>query len=84
MGLAILFAVGGILGWLSSIILYETDGRGILIDIGAGVLGALLLGMLMTSGSLVEEISPGTFLFGCLGAAGGLLIAHMVRRGIPG
>lgn len=84
MGLAILFAIGGVLGWLSSIIQSQTDGREILIDIGAGVLGALLLGLLMSSSSLVKEISASTFFFGCIGAAGGLLVAHMVRRGIPG
>lgn len=80
MGLAILFAVGGILGWLSSIIFAAEDSRAILIDIVSGVLGALLLGMAMTSNSLVEEISANTVLFGGLGAIGGLAITHALRR----
>lgn len=80
MGLAILFAVGGILGWLSSIIFSAENSRTVLIDITSGALGALVLGMAMTSNSLVQEISVNTVLFGCLGAIGGLAFAHAVRR----
>ncbi|MGB7374279.1 hypothetical protein [Pontixanthobacter sp.] len=80
MGLAILFAIGSILGWLSSIIFSADTSRAVLIDVVSGALGALVLGMALTTNSLLEEISANTFLFGCIGAVAGLAAAHAVRR----
>ena len=45
MGLLFMIVVGAILGWLAAIILKIEVPRGILLNMGAGVVGALLAGL---------------------------------------
>ena len=45
MGFLFMIVVGAILGWLAAIILKIEAPRGILLNIGAGVAGALLMGL---------------------------------------
>jgi len=45
MGLLFMIVVGAILGWLAAIILKIESPRGILLNIAAGVVGALLTGL---------------------------------------
>lgn len=47
MGLLFMIVVGAILGWLAAIILRIETPRGILLNIAAGVGGALLAGLLV-------------------------------------
>jgi uncharacterized membrane protein YeaQ/YmgE (transglycosylase-associated protein family) len=51
MGLLFMIVVGGILGWLAAIILKIESPRGVLLNIAAGVSGALFTGLL--AGSLL-------------------------------
>jgi len=45
MGLLFMLVVGAILGWLGAIVLRIEAPRGILLNIAAGVAGALLMGL---------------------------------------
>lgn len=45
MGLLFMIVVGAVLGWLASIILAIEAPRGVLLNIAAGVAGALLTGL---------------------------------------
>jgi uncharacterized membrane protein YeaQ/YmgE (transglycosylase-associated protein family) len=45
MGLLFMLIVGAILGWLGAIVLRIEAPRGILLNIAAGVVGALLMGL---------------------------------------
>ena len=45
MGLLFMIVVGAILGWLAAIILRIEAPRGILLNIAAGIAGALLMGL---------------------------------------
>lgn len=45
MGLLFMIVVGAILGWLAAIILRIEAPRGILLNIAAGIVGALLMGL---------------------------------------
>jgi uncharacterized membrane protein YeaQ/YmgE (transglycosylase-associated protein family) len=45
MGLLFMIVVGAILGWLAAIVLRIEAPRGILLNISAGVAGALLMGL---------------------------------------
>jgi uncharacterized membrane protein YeaQ/YmgE (transglycosylase-associated protein family) len=59
MGLIVLLIVGGILGWLASIVM-RTDGQqGIFLNMVVGIVGALLGGFLLTSSA--EAASPTAF-----------------------
>lgn len=85
MGLIILLVVGGILGWLASIVM-RTDGQqGIFLNIVVGIVGALLggflLGPLIGGGSITEGISTGSLITSFLGAIILLAIVNLFRRG---
>ena len=82
----ILIVVGGILGWLASIVM-RTDGQqGILLNVVVGIVGALLGGYLLApllnfGGSITKGISIPSLLISFLGAVVLLAIVNLVRRG---
>lgn len=86
MGLIILIVVGGILGWLASIVM-RTDGQqGILLNVVVGIVGALLAGFLIVpligGGSITGgDFSVSSLLVSFLGAVVLLAIVNLVRRG---
>lgn len=86
MGLIIVLIVGGILGWLASIVM-RTDGQqGIFLNIVVGIVGALLAGFILTPLLGGAPITSGAFdirslLVSFLGAIVLLAIVNLVRRG---
>jgi uncharacterized membrane protein YeaQ/YmgE (transglycosylase-associated protein family) len=86
MGLIILIIIGGILGWLASIVM-RTDGQqGILLNVVVGVVGALLAGFLLNpligGGNIMNgDFSGSSLLVSFLGAVVLLAIVNLVRRG---
>ena len=86
MGLIILIVVGGILGWLASIVM-RTDGQqGIFLNVIVGIVGALLGGFLLApllnfGGSITQGISVPSLLVSFLGAVILLAIVNLGRRG---
>ncbi len=49
--------VGGILGWLATIMTRTEDKRGILLNLGVGALSAVVVGAIANSGSILLGIS---------------------------
>jgi uncharacterized membrane protein YeaQ/YmgE (transglycosylase-associated protein family) len=86
MGLIILIIVGGILGWLASIVM-RTDGQqGILLNVIVGIVGALLAGFLLNpligGGNVMNgDFSASSLLVSFLGAVVLLAIVNLFRRG---
>ncbi len=86
MGIIILLIVGGILGWLASIVM-RTDGQqGILLNIVVGIVGSLLAGWLVTPLVGGIPITAGSFDIKSLavsfvGAVILLAIVNLLRRG---
>jgi uncharacterized membrane protein YeaQ/YmgE (transglycosylase-associated protein family) len=86
MNMIIMLIVGGILGWLASIVM-RTDGQqGLFLNIVVGVVGAVLAGYLITPFLGGAPITTGAFdiksLFvSFLGAVVLLGIVNLVRRG---
>ncbi len=86
MGLIILIIIGGILGWLASIVM-RTDGQqGILLNVIVGVVGALLAGFILNpligGGNIMNgDFSGSSLLVSFLGAVVLLAIVNLVRRG---
>ncbi|MET0270042.1 MAG: GlsB/YeaQ/YmgE family stress response membrane protein [Sphingomonas sp.] len=86
MTLIIVLVVGGILGWLASIVMRTDAQQGVLLNIVVGIVGALLGGFLLgpllggasiTSGALDIR----SLLVSFLGAVILLAIVNLVRRG---
>jgi len=86
MGLIILVIVGGILGWLASIVM-RTDGQqGILLNVVVGIVGALLAGFILNpmlgGGNIMSgDFSASSLLVSFLGAVVLLAIVNLFRRG---
>lgn len=83
MGLIILLVVGGICGWLASMIM-RTDGQqGVLLNIVVGIVGAVIAGFLLGGGASIinAPLNLMSFLYSLLGAIILLAIVNLVRRG---
>ncbi|HZG45225.1 MAG TPA: GlsB/YeaQ/YmgE family stress response membrane protein [Allosphingosinicella sp.] len=81
MGIILWLIVGGIVGWLASIVMRTDAQQGILLNIIVGIVGAFLAGLVFGGGSINEGITVGSFLMSLLGAIVLLAIVNMFRRG---
>ena len=82
MGFIIWLIVGGVCGWLASLVM-RTDGQqGILLNIIVGIIGAAIAGFLLGgAASLNNGLTIQSFLYSLLGAVVLLAIVNLVRRG---
>lgn len=82
----IIIVVGGILGWLASIVMRTDAQQGILLNIVVGIVGAILGGILLApligGGSITQgNFSIMSLLVSFLGAVILLAIVNLFRRG---
>jgi uncharacterized membrane protein YeaQ/YmgE (transglycosylase-associated protein family) len=80
-GIIIWLIIGGIIGWLASIIMRTDAQQGILLNIVVGIVGAFIGGMLITGGSINDGVSLTSFIVSLLGAIILLAIVNLFRRG---
>lgn len=86
MGLIILIIVGGILGWLASMVMRTNGQQGIFLNVVVGIVGALLAGFLLNpligGGNIMSgDLSISSLLVSLLGAIVLLAIVNLFRRG---
>lgn len=82
MGLIVWIIVGGVIGWLASIIMRTDAQQGILLNIIVGIVGAFVGGLLISGGSINSApLTITSFLVSLLGAVVLLGIVNLVRRG---
>jgi uncharacterized membrane protein YeaQ/YmgE (transglycosylase-associated protein family) len=85
MGILIWLIVGGVVGWLASIIMRTDAQQGILLNVIVGIVGALLAGFIVSPligvGTINQGVSVATFLVSLLGAVILLAIVNLFRRG---
>lgn len=85
MNIIIWLIIGGIVGWLASIIMHTDAQQGILLNIVVGVVGALLAGWLLSPllgiATINQGLSVGSFLVSLAGAVILLAIINLFRRG---
>ena len=77
--------VGGILGWLASIVMKNNDQMGIILNVVVGIVGAFLGGLLLAplfgTGTINQgNFSIGSLLVSFLGAIILLAIVNFFRR----
>ena len=80
MGFLVLIAVGGILGWLASILGRSDDRRGIALNVGLGVVGALVGGALASESSLMIGVSGMALLLALVASIVLLAGLHLALR----
>jgi len=86
MGIIVLLVVGGIVGWLASLIMRTDAQQGILLNVVVGIVGAVLAGFIVTpliGGVPITSgvISIQSVLVSLVGAIILLAIVNMFRRG---
>jgi uncharacterized membrane protein YeaQ/YmgE (transglycosylase-associated protein family) len=81
LGIIIWLIVGGVVGWLASLIMRTDAQQGILLNIVVGIVGAFLAGLIVGGGSINEGITLESFLWSLLGAVVLLAIVNLIRRG---
>jgi uncharacterized membrane protein YeaQ/YmgE (transglycosylase-associated protein family) len=80
--LLIWLVVGGIIGWLASIIMRTDAQQGIFLNIIVGIVGAFLGGLIISGGSINNApLNVTSFIVSLLGAVVLLAIVNLVRRG---
>lgn len=82
MGIIISLIVGGIVGWLASIVMRTNGQQGILLNIVVGIVGAFLGGLIFGRGNINNSgLTVTTFLVSLVGAIILLAIVNLLRRG---
>ncbi|MBC7573257.1 MAG: GlsB/YeaQ/YmgE family stress response membrane protein [Herminiimonas sp.] len=88
MNFIIWIVVGGVLGWIASIVMKTNAQQGMLLNVVVGVVGALLGGWLLAplfaTGTINQnDFSVGSLLVSLLGAIILLAVVNLLRRGTP-
>ncbi|MBJ6122168.1 GlsB/YeaQ/YmgE family stress response membrane protein [Sphingomonas mollis] len=82
MGIILWLIIGGVIGWLASIIMRTDAQQGIFLNIIVGIVGAFLGGLIISGGSINNQpLNVTSFLVSLLGAVILLAIVNLVRRG---
>lgn len=86
MNLIIWLVVGGVIGWLASMVMKTNDQQGLLLNVVVGVVGAVLAGWVISPLVGVGTINQDNFSLPALfvsfiGATILLAIVNLVRRG---
>ena len=82
MGLILWLVIGGVVGWLASIVMRTDAQQGIFLNIIVGIVGAFLGGLVFSGGTINNStLTVYTFLTSLVGAIILLAIVNLVRRG---
>jgi uncharacterized membrane protein YeaQ/YmgE (transglycosylase-associated protein family) len=88
MNLVIWLVVGGLIGWLASVLMKTNDQQGIFLNVVVGIVGAMLGGWLLAPMFGTGTINQNDFSIAGLGVSllGAIIllaIVNLVRRGSP-
>ncbi len=87
MGLILALIIGGVIGWLASIVMRTNAQQGILLNIVVGIVGSLLGSFLLgrffgADGNIINSpLDGGTLIAAFLGAVILLAVVNLFRRG---
>ncbi|WP_260483371.1 GlsB/YeaQ/YmgE family stress response membrane protein [Sphingomicrobium flavum] len=81
MGFIVYLIVGGLLGWLASIVMRTDAQQGIILNVIVGIVGAFLAGLVVSGGSIGDGITLQSVLISLVGAIVLLGIVNLIRRG---
>ncbi|MBB5684537.1 GlsB/YeaQ/YmgE family stress response membrane protein [Sphingobium boeckii] len=82
MGFIIWIIVGGVIGWLASIVMRTDAQQGIFLNIIVGIVGAFLAGLFISGGSINNAgLDARSLIASFIGAVVLLGIINLVRRG---
>ncbi|MXO86705.1 GlsB/YeaQ/YmgE family stress response membrane protein [Altererythrobacter aurantiacus] len=80
MGVLVLMIVGAVLGWLFSIIVDLSDTRRIALNVGAGMVGSLIVGSAVGGRIAMNGLTTTALLLACIGAVALVTTANYVGK----
>ena len=81
-GILIWLVIGGIVGWLASLVMRTDAQQGVLLNVVVGIVGAFIGGLIFNRGDINEApLSVGAFVVSLVGAIILLAIVNLFRRG---
>ena len=82
MGFIIWLIIGGVVGWLASMIMRTDAQQGVLLNIVVGIVGAFIAGLIFGGGNINNDpLDITNILVSLVGAVILLAIVNLVRRG---
>jgi uncharacterized membrane protein YeaQ/YmgE (transglycosylase-associated protein family) len=82
MGFIIWLIIGGVVGWLASMVMRTDAQQGILLNIVVGIVGAFIAGLIFGGGNINQDPMDITnILVSLVGAVILLAIVNLIRRG---
>ena len=82
MGLIIWLIIGGVVGWLASLVMRTDAQQGLFLNVIVGIVGAFLGGLIFTGGTIYQSPrSLPAILVSLVGAVILLGIVNLIRRG---
>ncbi len=83
MGFILWLIVGGVVGWLASLVMRTDAQQGIILNIVVGIIGAVIAGLIFGGGNINDSnpLDLTNILWSLLGAIILLAIVNLVRRG---
>ncbi|HSX57022.1 MAG TPA: GlsB/YeaQ/YmgE family stress response membrane protein [Sphingomonas sp.] len=80
-GIIVWLVIGGVVGWLASLVMRTDAQQGVLLNIVVGIVGAFIGGLIFSGGSINQGLSVYSFIVSLLGAIILLAVVNLVRRG---
>ena len=81
-GIIVWLVIGGIVGWLASLVMRTDAQQGVLLNIVVGIVGAFIGGLIFTGGSINNApLNVTSFVISLVGAIILLAIVNLFRRG---
>lgn len=81
-GIIVWLVVGGIVGWLASLIMRTDAQQGVLLNVVVGIVGAVIGGLIFSRGNINEApLNVTAFIVSLVGAVILLGIVNLFRRG---
>ena len=82
MGFIVWLIIGGVVGWLASLIMRTDAQQGVLLNIVVGIVGAFIAGLIFGGGNINQDPMDLTnILVSLVGAVILLAVVNLVRRG---
>jgi uncharacterized membrane protein YeaQ/YmgE (transglycosylase-associated protein family) len=82
MGIIMWLIVGGVIGWVASLIMRTDAQQGIILNVVVGIVGAFIAGLVFAHGNINDApLTLGTFFVSLIGAVILLAVVNLVRRG---
>jgi len=81
MGIIVWLIVGGVVGWLASLIMRTDAQQGVILNIVVGIVGAFIAGLIFGGFTINQAITIESVLISLVGAIILLAIVNLVRRG---